>query len=169
MSPHHPPVEKDAHTLNRAGKRTWRSERVVCVAGGLGVLDCGRRDDLWTVVRVALTAAGVLERARCGCRVGSVRRRSSEQEQCVVDGLLLAPRCHGSRSVMLRRVVRCSCGRLSPLRAASCPALRRGPAELRRVSPPGQLVDRRGCRRVSPSGQLVDRRGAGRSVVAGGE
>jgi len=34
--PHHPPAEKDGHTLNRAGKRTRRPEQVVCAAAGLG-------------------------------------------------------------------------------------------------------------------------------------
>jgi len=41
VSPHHRTAEKGAHTLNRAGKRTRRPERVVRVVGGLGVLDCG--------------------------------------------------------------------------------------------------------------------------------
>ena len=42
MFPHHPPpAEKDAQKLNRAGKGTRRPERVVCVASGSCVLDCG--------------------------------------------------------------------------------------------------------------------------------
>jgi len=43
VSPQHPPptAEKGGHTLNRAGKWTRRPERVVRMAGGLGVLDCG--------------------------------------------------------------------------------------------------------------------------------
>jgi hypothetical protein len=40
VSPHHPPAEKNGHTKNRAGKRTWRPERVDRVAGGSGVVGC---------------------------------------------------------------------------------------------------------------------------------
>ena len=36
-----PPAEKDVHTLNRAGKRTRRPGRVVCLAAWSCVLDCG--------------------------------------------------------------------------------------------------------------------------------
>ena len=38
---HHPPAENNGQTLNRAGKRTRRPERVFCVAAGSCVLDCG--------------------------------------------------------------------------------------------------------------------------------
>ena len=41
VSPHHPPAQKDAYTLNRAGKRTRRPERMDSVAGGLRMLGCG--------------------------------------------------------------------------------------------------------------------------------
>jgi hypothetical protein len=46
MFPHHPLAEKDAYMLNRAGKQTRQLERVVCVAGGLGPLDCGAGCDV---------------------------------------------------------------------------------------------------------------------------
>ena len=59
VSPHHPPAEKGAHTLNLAGKRTRRPERVVRAAGGLHVLDSGAGCD---------TVPGVPVRSRCGCR-----------------------------------------------------------------------------------------------------
>ena len=36
-----PPAENDAQTLNGAGNRTRRPERMVCVTAGSCVLDCG--------------------------------------------------------------------------------------------------------------------------------
>ena len=55
--PHLPLAEKVAHTLNRAGKRTRRPERVVTAAGGLGGLDCGAGCDV---------CSGAPGRHRCG-------------------------------------------------------------------------------------------------------
>jgi len=46
MFPHHPLAEKDAYTLNRAGKWMRRPERVVSAAGGLGALGCGAGCDV---------------------------------------------------------------------------------------------------------------------------
>ena len=46
MIPHHSLAEKDAHTLNRDGKRMRRPERVVRAAGGLGALGCGAGCDV---------------------------------------------------------------------------------------------------------------------------
>ena len=46
MFPHLPLAENDANTLNRAGKRTRRPERVVTAEGGLGALGCGAGCDV---------------------------------------------------------------------------------------------------------------------------
>jgi hypothetical protein len=41
MFPHHTPAEMVAKVLKRAGKCTWRPERVVCVGGCFGVAGGG--------------------------------------------------------------------------------------------------------------------------------
>jgi hypothetical protein len=76
----------------------------------------------WSVAGLIWWAAGVVL-TPCG-------GGANGQEQCGIDGRLLAFGCLGSRSTKMRRVVQWSCRRVSLSCAAGCPEMRRDPARL---------------------------------------